>query len=492
MSERLPTPEGGSKSAKEWLRDAKNTVDEQIFRAEFALYWHIEKARKLARNIKFDVVLVAAALAAGNIQGPSQEQQSPPPTNKDKVEDVMSVAPVVGPLDRFLSSSDADGLPNPFAQHKDFLSAFTGQEKVLPESTQTSTVLAGRQAVNVVFLECSGASCTQPKWDSDSIASVLTQVDSMADLVELTVNRDRPTANLDINRIPITDRNILRVPGEPIDTASSSHIDLINQGVPEIASGVNGFDRVLNLNRQALANANGSTTIIVVNAENDADKRFPDSRANYAYIQGPHAVFIYEGKGSNTNFQKQRLMHEYGHLYGALDQYAAANIPCDRRSGYFGAENQNSELGCASNVLSIMRATTQPVIDEYAYAQMGLVPHGMDLLVAGQTTVTDLGKTGNTYRFQVTRSTPQPANGFAPSSLNGIQMAAIRQGGRTYQGVPEDGQWGGTTEVVRVTVPEDNGAGSFVSRAAVGLDHVHVIGPEAPTEKKVYIPLVQK
>ncbi len=54
-----------------------------------------------------------------------------------------------------------------------------------------------------------------------------------------------------------------------------------------------------------------------------------------------------DGYGSEN--QDAVAAHEIGHIFLAFDQYSSAYQPCTRRSGYPGAENQNSQYGaCAS------------------------------------------------------------------------------------------------------------------------------------------------
>ncbi|RMF31919.1 MAG: hypothetical protein D6759_09310 [Chloroflexi bacterium] len=70
------------------------------------------------------------------------------------------------------------------------------------------------------------------------------------------------------------------------------------------------------------------------------------------------------------------LAHEIGHIFRALDQYAAAGIACDVSSGYLNVETQNSQAGqCAMDLPSIMRGGIFPflsgAIDPYARGQIG-------------------------------------------------------------------------------------------------------------------------
>jgi hypothetical protein len=117
-------------------------------------------------------------------------------------------------------------------------------------------------------------------------------------------------------------------------------------------------------------------TIFVVDSSNDGDRLFSDGYFAYAYLGGPFMVMTSGNDGYGPAAMDAVAAHEIGHLFLALDQYSSASQPCTRRSGYLGAENQNSLYGtCASNVTSVMRGQINPyrigAVDSYARAQLG-------------------------------------------------------------------------------------------------------------------------
>jgi hypothetical protein len=71
------------------------------------------------------------------------------------------------------------------------------------------------------------------------------------------------------------------------------------------------------------------------------------------------------------------VAHEIGHVFNALDQYAAAGVACEYQAGYLNIKNGNSQAGgdCEINESSIMRGGIAPFrthsIDRFARGQVG-------------------------------------------------------------------------------------------------------------------------
>jgi hypothetical protein len=78
--------------------------------------------------------------------------------------------------------------------------------------------------------------------------------------------------------------------------------------------------------------------------------------------------------------------HELGHTFGALDQYAAARVACDQRSGYLDTPTTNSQYGlCGAGAPSIMLepigAFAAGQVDKSALHQLGYRDSDGDLLI---------------------------------------------------------------------------------------------------------------
>ena len=105
--------------------------------------------------------------------------------------------------------------------------------------------------------------------------------------------------------------------------------------------GPDHFEQVfayVNALRQA-QDADWAFTIFIVNSAADADGMFDDYYFAYAYVGGPFTVLTYDNDGYGIANMDAVLTHEMGHIFGALDQYAGAGVPCDERSGYLDIPN---------------------------------------------------------------------------------------------------------------------------------------------------------
>jgi hypothetical protein len=100
--------------------------------------------------------------------------------------------------------------------------------------------------------------------------------------------------------------------------------------------------------------ADWGTVLFVPNSER-GNGYLSDGYFAYAYINGPHLVVTLDAGGYGQNHMAAVLAHELGHTFGALDQYAAARVPCDRVAGYLSAPTTNSQYGgCGTRLTSIM------------------------------------------------------------------------------------------------------------------------------------------
>jgi len=89
---------------------------------------------------------------------------------------------------------------------------------------------------------------------------------------------------------------------------------------------------------------------------NDPDNRFADgSRFAFAYLGGPSIWMTYDNDGWGINRMDTVFIHEMGHSFRALDEYASSDPRCEARGGVLGIENQNADVGCLSDVPCIMR-----------------------------------------------------------------------------------------------------------------------------------------
>ncbi len=99
--------------------------------------------------------------------------------------------------------------------------------------------------------------------------------------------------------------------------------------------------------------------------------------AAYSYLGGPYLVCCYPacGFGDGIGFAHV-FIHEMGHTFWALDEYASAEAGCHERSGYFNYVNANSYFqGCGAGQPCIMNnyPLTEPMpICRWTMGQIGL------------------------------------------------------------------------------------------------------------------------
>jgi flagellin-like protein len=272
---------------------------------------------------------------------------------------------------------DSEALP---ATEKPF--EYTRSNRFDFSDTQTSEFMVGKIAVGIVFVESNGR--IQPSsedWTRD-------RQDRVIEAVTNSLNwwRERePRAGIEFAY-----KIFRNAPSsyEPINNAAAVQdvwmpevLDYI--GAPSGASvrtRARSFDNAL----RDEYNAHWGILLVVIDSANDVDDAFPGSvESGFAYLNGPYAIITSETMGSQ-DFLEPYLAHEFGHLFGAADQYPLSDCNCSDRSGYLQVLNSNcnnpSQGNCYINESSIMRdapsaldAYTDGNVDYYARAQMGII-----------------------------------------------------------------------------------------------------------------------
>jgi hypothetical protein len=336
-----------------------------------------------------------------------------------------------------------------------------------PGYGETSEYLIGRVAVGIVLPESDGSlDPSTEDWTAAERALVLSKITAALDWwaarepnAHLTFVYDDGTA------APVATRY------EPI-TRPSGHQSywiadvMAKMGYPSFSyfDQVRAYDNAL----RAKYGTDWAFTIFVVDSSNDGDRLFSDGYFAYAYLGGPFMVMTSGNDGYGPQNMDAVAAHEIGHIFLALDQYSSASQSCTRRSGYLGAENQNSQYGtCASNVTSIMRGQVYPyqagAIDPYGRAQLGwrdsdgdgiLDPADTTLSVTGVTYVAD-GEHPNALTFSGTvQDAPYPSPLRRSILINTIERVQYRvAGGDWAEAQPADGSFDTYAEAFSFTTP---------------------------------------
>jgi len=344
---------------------------------------------------------------------------------------------------------------------------YTLSSDPIPQYDETSEYFIGRVAVGIVLPESDGSlDLSTEDWTEAEQALVLSKITAALDWWAAR----EPSAHLtfvydDGTAAPVATRY------EPITRPYGHQSFWIADVMARMGyTGFSIFDQVRTYDN-ALRRAYGTDwafTIFVVDSSNDRDRLFSDGYFAYAYLGGPFMVMTSGNDGYGPEAMDAVAAHEIGHIFLALDQYNSASQPCTRRSGYLGAENQNSLYGtCASNVTSIMRGQIYPyrvgAVDPYARAQLGwrdsdgdgiLDPLDTTLSVSDVTYVADASRPNVLTFSGAVQDAPYPSPLWRSILVNTIAQVQYRVAGGDWAEVqPADGRFDTYAETFTFTTP---------------------------------------
>jgi len=362
--------------------------------------------------------------------------------------------------------------------------------------------MAGTVSVRVLLPESDGgADPSAEDWTPDGVAAVTVQVQAALDWwaarLPLAQLRFLPTVQIVPTRYePISHTDERPWVSDVLARAGFADADPFEQAYAAAA-------------QRIAEGSDWSTTIFIVNSAADGDGRFPDNMFGYAYVGGPYLVVTSDAGPYGAGHLAPIIAHELGHIFGALDQYAAANVPCDQRSGYLDAPSLNSQVGgCPLNVQSIMRdpaaAFPQGAIDVGALAQLGYRDSDGDGIIDPLDTTPVLAldpppavATQLPTLAGSAHDEPLPASGQPAHSINILSLEYRVDGGAWRAAAPTwDDERFALTPVLydgdhTLEVRAVNSAGN---RSEPALRQLSVTGagppPAAPTTYQVFLPLV--
>ena len=118
----------------------------------------------------------------------------------------------------------------------------------------------------------------------------------------------------------------------------------------------------------AVRKANGTDwafTLYCVDSLNKSTGEFPDGAFAYTFdVFGPYTVTTWDNDGYGPDLFDGVLAHEMGHVFGALDEYAApAGYPSTGNlfSGYLWVRNRNAVRGGTTNDVCVMRGGNEGI-----------------------------------------------------------------------------------------------------------------------------------
>jgi hypothetical protein len=359
--------------------------------------------------------------------------------------------------------------------------AATGDLK--PSVFQPSAFLAGRVAVQVIFVESDGKIEPSTKnWTNAQMTLANDQIAAALDWWRISL----PNARIEFD---ITSR-IVASGYEPIEHDLSTEGQWIGDTFKNMGfTAPNYFEQAYSSDdslRRA-RHADWATTIFVVNSAGKANGRFADGHFAYAYVGGPFLVITSDAGPYGANQLTPVVAHEFGHIFGALDQYAAAETACTQQSGYLGVPSSNSQANnCGSRFVCIMleplAAYPAGEIDASARGQVGYRDSDGD----GTPDPIDTTPTADILIHQpstggrpsvVARATDQPFPSPAGQSvtINNITRIEYRANGEEWLALPPtDGAYDSSTETSTAALPLYDGQHSLEFRA------INTIGAASP------------
>jgi len=211
--------------------------------------------------------------------------------------------------------------------------------------------------------------------------------------------------------------------------------------------------------------ADWATTIFIVNSTGKANGRFADGHFAYAYVGGPFLVITSDAGPYGANQLTPVVAHEFGHIFGALDQYAAAETACTQQSGYLAVPSSNSQANnCGSRFICIMleplAAYPAGEIDASALGQVGYrdsdsdgTPDPIDTKPAVDVLINQ-PSAGRPIVVATATDQPFPSPAGQAVTINTITRIEYRaDGGQWLALPPTDGSYDSLTESANATLP---------------------------------------
>lgn len=232
-----------------------------------------------------------------------------------------------------------------------------------PTSTQTGEFMAGTIVYSVVFVESNGGIgyCSPPdpqteNWDTARQATVLAKISEGMAFWTARKKRPKPlTFVLDnLGTSPTSCEPITRGFDDFFERGKWIADVLTAQGYPAMPSNHHVVARALVNDRRLALGADWGILILVVDSLNDIDGNFADGRSAGGDLNGPMQYLTYDNGGWGISRMHLVALHETGHNFGALDEYAASGCSTSDSWGYLNVANASCNNGGITIDISVM------------------------------------------------------------------------------------------------------------------------------------------
>ncbi len=289
----------------------------------------------------------------------------------------------------------------------------------------TSEYLIGRVAVNIVFVQSDGTADSKTEtvgWTQSKINAVNAGVEKA--MAWWAARNTAAGLTFVYNYTTLTTKY------EPINRPSSDEGLWIGQVMGKLGYNEAGYsDRVFHYNndKRSANAADWAFTIFMVDSEKDANGQFSDGYFAYAYVGGPFMVMTYDNDSYGIGDIAAVTAHETGHIFYALDEYAASGCTTSERAGYLNEANTNCENGGAG-LNCIMIGDTPPYYaDAVCQHTARMLGWSDDDPANGKLDLIDLPPTTALNSFM-----PDPTNNPSPVYYGMAHSTAAYPSSNTY------------------------------------------------------------
>ncbi|MDD2806079.1 MAG: FlgD immunoglobulin-like domain containing protein [Elusimicrobiales bacterium] len=288
----------------------------------------------------------------------------------------------------------------------------------------TSEYLAGRVAVNIVFVESNGSIDARTEtngWTAGKKSEVIGEIQNAMNWW---------AARNSAAGMSFVYNNVTAYTGyEPITRSSEDEGLWIAQVMNSLGySEPDYYDQVFHYNndRRDAAGTDWSFTFFLVDSQMDADGEFSDGFFAYAYLGGPFSIMTYDNDGYGIGYMEAVAAHEMGHIFYALDEYAESGCTTTERSGYLNGLNSNCQNGGGS-ASCIMRGDIGPYYTPALCTHSQKMLGWSDLDANGKLDVLDLQPTTALAPYS-----PDPTTNTSPTYYGAAHSTAAYVNSNTY------------------------------------------------------------